>query len=165
MSAASIGDAAEAVGSAAADAAGSAGGYVGDAVGAIGGAVDAATFGGASAALNLVDDTVFDGVDYVTGGVVDIDFDDGKFSASVGIDGVADVGASIGEHGLTVVERQPDRVHRRRPHRYRLLARHQRGRQLRTAARTTTATSTSAPRATCRSTVTSREPSPRRTDC
>ena len=55
----------------------------------------------ASALANAVDDTVFDGVDYVTGGVIDIDYDDGRFSASAGIDGVATAGASIGENGIT----------------------------------------------------------------
>lgn len=97
-----IADAAEAVADTAVDVAGNAGGYLGDTVGAVGDVVDTATFGGASALLGAVDDTVFDGVDYVTGGAVNIDFDDGRFSASVGIDGVADVGASIGEDGLTV---------------------------------------------------------------
>lgn len=97
----SIADAAEAVGQGAADAAGAAGGYVGDAAGAVGSAIDMATFGGASSILGGVDDTLFDGVDYLTGGVVNIDFDDGRFGASVGIDGVTQIGASIGEQGLT----------------------------------------------------------------
>jgi hypothetical protein len=96
-----IADAAVAVGEAAVDVAGNAGGYLGDGIGFAGGFVDTATFGGASAILNAVDDTVLDGVDYVTDGVVDIDFDDGRFSASVGIDGVASAGASIGEDGVT----------------------------------------------------------------
>ncbi len=96
-----IADAAESIGEAAVDVAGNAGGYLGDGLGFAGGLVDTATFGGASGILNAVDDTVFDGVDYVTGGVVDIDFDDGRFSASVGIDGVASAGASIGEDGVT----------------------------------------------------------------
>jgi hypothetical protein len=97
----SIADAAEDVGSAAVDVAGNAGGYVGQAVGGLGAAVDAATGGAASSVLNLVDDTVFDGVDYITDGAVNIDFDDGRFSASAGIPGIADVGASIGEDGVT----------------------------------------------------------------
>jgi hypothetical protein len=97
----SIVDAAEDVGSAAVDVAGNAGSYVGAAVGGLGAAVDAATGGAASSVLNAVDDTVFDTVNYVTDGAVDINFDDGRFSASVGIPGVADVGASIGENGVT----------------------------------------------------------------
>jgi len=96
-----IADAAEDVGSAAVDVAGNAGSYVGAAVGGLGAAVDAATGGAASSVLNAVDDTVFDGVNYVTDGAVDINYDDGRFSASVGIPGVADVGASIGENGVT----------------------------------------------------------------
>jgi hypothetical protein len=96
-----IADAAEAVGSAAVDVAGNAGSYVGATIGGLGAAVDAATDGAASSVLNAVDDTVFDGVNYVTDGAVDINYDDGRFSASVGIPGVADVGASIGENGVT----------------------------------------------------------------
>src|SRR4051794_14030204 len=97
----SIEDAAEDVGSAAVDVAGNAGSYVGAAVGGLGAAVDAATGGAASSILDSVDNTVFDGVNYITDGAVDINFDDGRFSASVGIPGVADVGASIGENGIT----------------------------------------------------------------
>ena len=97
----SIADAAEDVGSVAVDVAGSAGGYVGDAVGAVGSTVDTATGGLAGDLFNAVDNTVFDTVDYVTDGAVNIDFDDGKFSASVGIPGIATAGASIGEDGVT----------------------------------------------------------------
>ena len=97
----SIADAAEDVGSVAVDVAGSAGGYVGDAVGAVGSTVDTATGGLASDLFNAVDDTVFDSVDYITGGAINIDFDDGRFSASAGIPGIATAGASIGEDGVT----------------------------------------------------------------
>src|SRR5581483_2073585 len=97
----SIEDAAESVGSAAVDVAGSAGGYVGGTVGALGSAADALTGGAASSLFNAVDDTVFDTVNYVTDGAVNLNFDDGRFSASVGIPGVADVSASIGENGVT----------------------------------------------------------------
>jgi hypothetical protein len=76
-------------------------GAVGDAIGAVGGAVDTATFGLAGAAMNAADDYVFDTVDYVTGGMVNVDFDDGNFAVSTGIDGVAQWGASIGEAGVT----------------------------------------------------------------
>jgi hypothetical protein len=101
-----ISDGASAVGSAVSDAAGSAydsvtQGGVGDAIGWVGGAVDTATGGLASATLDATDDYVFDTVDYVTGGIVDVDFDDGQFSANVGIDGVAHAGASFGEDGIT----------------------------------------------------------------
>lgn len=96
-----IADAAEAVGEGVVDVAGSAGGYVGDTIGAAGTVVDTLSFGTASALANAVDDSLLDGVDYVTGGVVNIDFDDGRFSASAGIEGVATAGASIGENGIT----------------------------------------------------------------
>jgi hypothetical protein len=96
-----LADAAVAVGEGAVDVAGNAGGYLGDAVGFATSAADTFTFGGASAILDAVDNTVLDGVDYVTGGVIDIDIDNGTLSANVGIDGVAEVGASIGEHGVT----------------------------------------------------------------
>ena|SRR5215207_3674356 len=96
-----IADAAVAVGEAAVDVGGNVGGYVGDAVSVATEVADVATFGGASAILNVVDNTVLDGVDYVTGGVINVDIDNGTLSANVGIDGVAEVGASIGEHGVT----------------------------------------------------------------
>jgi hypothetical protein len=81
----SIGSAAESVASTVADAAVSVGGYAGDA---------------GSAILNVLDDTVFDTVDFVTGGLVDFDFDDGNFSVNLGLSGLGAVGVSIGEDGL-----------------------------------------------------------------
>jgi hypothetical protein len=101
-----VSDAADAVGGAVSDAAGSTydavtQGGVGDALGAVGRAVDTATFGLAGGVMDATDDYVFDTVDYVTGGVVNVDFDDGQFSASTGIDGVAQFGASLGEAGIT----------------------------------------------------------------
>ena len=98
-----IADAAVAVGEAVADGAGEAGGYLGDGIGFAGGFVDTVTLGGASAVMDVLDDTVLDGVDYVTGGVVDIDYDDGKFGASVGIDGLAGAGLTLGEDGVTAM--------------------------------------------------------------
>jgi hypothetical protein len=50
--------------------------------------------------LNTLDDYVFDPVDYITGGVIDIDYDDGQFSAALDI-GVASVGISVGEAGFS----------------------------------------------------------------
>ena len=76
-------------------------GGVGDALGAVGRAVDTATFGLAGRAMEATDDYVFDTVDYVTAGTVDVDFDGGQFSATTGIDGVAQWGASVGEAGVT----------------------------------------------------------------
>ncbi|HEX6237731.1 MAG TPA: hypothetical protein VFZ68_11085 [Acidimicrobiales bacterium] len=85
---------------AAADASGAAGGLLGDAIAGGATVVDTATGGLAGEALEGLDDYVFDTVDYATGGAVDIDFDDGKFSVGAGIPGVAGTGASIGEHGI-----------------------------------------------------------------
>src|SRR5687767_11000206 len=101
-----ITDAADAVGDAVSDVAESAydtvaQGAVGDVIAGAADAVDTATFGLAGRALHATDDYVFDTVDYVTAGAVDVDFDDGKFTVGTGIDGVAHVGASIGEHGVT----------------------------------------------------------------
>lgn len=76
-------------------------GGLGDAIGSIGRAVDTATGGLAGRAVNAADDYVFDTVDYVTAGTVNVDFDGGQFSVGTGIDGVAHVGASIGEDGVT----------------------------------------------------------------
>jgi hypothetical protein len=90
-----VSDAADAVGDAVTQ------GGVGDALGAVGRAVDTATFGLAGRAMDATDDYVFDTVDYVTAGTIDVDFDGGQFSASTGIDGVAQWGASIGEAGVT----------------------------------------------------------------
>jgi hypothetical protein len=50
-------------------------------------------------ALTAADEYIFDPVDYVTGGIVDVDYDDGNFSAGVDI-GVASVGVSYGEDGF-----------------------------------------------------------------
>jgi hypothetical protein len=76
-------------------------GGLGDAIGSVGRAVDTATFGLAGRAMNATDDYIFDTVDYVTAGTIDVDFDGGQFSATTGIDGVAQWGASIGEAGVT----------------------------------------------------------------
>ena len=50
--------------------------------------------------LNTVDDYVFDTVDFITGGVIDIDYDDGQFSAGLDV-GIASVGVSFGEQGFS----------------------------------------------------------------
>ncbi len=50
--------------------------------------------------LNTLDDYVFDTVDYITGGVIDIDYDDGQFSAGLDI-GIASVGVSFGDQGFS----------------------------------------------------------------
>ena len=101
-----ITDAADAVGDAVSDVAESA--YdsvttsaIGDTIAWAAEAVDTATFGLAGQAMNAADDYVFDTVDYVTGGGVNIDFDDGQFSVGTGFDGLAKVSASVGEAGIT----------------------------------------------------------------
>ena len=82
------------------DAVGYAAANTGDVIGAVGTVVDTATFGVASAVLDVVDNTVLDTVDELTGGIVDVDFDDGNLSASVGVDGVLHVGAAVGDDGI-----------------------------------------------------------------
>jgi hypothetical protein len=77
-----------------------AGGAVGEVVAAGARAVDTATFGVAGRALHAADDYVFDTVDYVTAGAVDVDFDGGQFTVGAGFDGLARVGASVGEEGI-----------------------------------------------------------------
>jgi hypothetical protein len=83
------------------DTVGSAAAATGDVIGAVGTAVDTATFGAASGVLDIVDNTVLDAVDAATGGLIDVDFDDGNLSASVGVDGIVHVGAAVGEDGVT----------------------------------------------------------------
>jgi hypothetical protein len=102
----SITDAADAIGDAASDVAESAYNSVttsaiGDTIAWAAETVDTATFGLAGQAMNAADDYVFDTVDYVTGGGVNIDFDDGQFSVGTGFDGLAKVSASVGEAGIT----------------------------------------------------------------
>jgi hypothetical protein len=101
-----ISDAADAVGDAVSDAAedvydSASTSSFGDAIGWAGETVDTATFGLASRAMNAADDYVFDTVDYVTGGALNVDFDGGQFSVGAGFDGLAQVGASVGEAGMT----------------------------------------------------------------
>jgi hypothetical protein len=93
-------DAVTEVADTAVDAVGTVASGTGDVIGGIGTVVDTATFGAASAVLNVVDNTVLDTVDEVTGGLVDVDYDDGNISAKVGVEGLAHVGASVGEDGL-----------------------------------------------------------------
>lgn len=96
-----VAEAAVDVADAAVDGLGASGEVVGAVIGAAATVADAATGGLAGEALHVLDDTVLDATDYVTGGVVDIDYDGGQFSARVGIDDIAEVGASVGEHGVT----------------------------------------------------------------
>ena len=80
---------------------GQAGGIAGEVIGAAGGLVNAATGGYAEDALNFIDDNVLDNVDYLTGGLINVDYDNGGLSASVGVDNLLSVGGSIGADGIT----------------------------------------------------------------
>jgi hypothetical protein len=100
-----ITDAADAVGDAVSDAAESvydtvASSSIGDAIAWGARGIDTATFGVASHVMNAADDYVFDTVDYVTGGAINIDFDDGQFTVGAGIDGLSHMGLSVGEAGI-----------------------------------------------------------------
>jgi len=96
-----FGEAAWETGGLALEAVGSTGGVIGGALGAAGDLVDDATFGLAGATLDLIDDGLFDTVDWATGGLVDIDFDEGQFSVDLGMDNVLGGGISIGEQGAS----------------------------------------------------------------
>lgn len=52
--------------------------------------------------LNYLDDHVLDQVDTATGGVIDVDFDNGAFTAGVGVDDFLGVGVGISGDGVTV---------------------------------------------------------------
>lgn len=85
-------DVAEAVGEAVED--------VAEAVVDVGEAIGQAAVEVADWGLNVLDDTVFDTVDFVTGGAIDVDYDDGQFSAGVDL-GFAEAGVSFGEQGFS----------------------------------------------------------------
>ena len=63
--------------------------------------MNAATGGYAEDALNFIDDNVLDNVDYLTGGLINVDYDNGGFTASVGIDNFLSTGVGISADGLT----------------------------------------------------------------
>ena len=94
-------EAASEVADAAVDAVGAVAENAGDVIGTVGEVADTATLGLGSAVLNVVDNTVLDGVDEITGGVINVDYDDGDISASVGVDGVLHVGAAVGDDGIS----------------------------------------------------------------
>ena len=91
-----IANAVEAVGDKIADTAEAVGDAIGNAVNDAGQAINSA---GASV-LNALDDYVFDPVDYITGGAIDVDYDDGQFTADLDF-GIASVGVSIGDQGFS----------------------------------------------------------------
>lgn len=94
-------DTVELVGGTAADTIGGAGSAAASVVAATVDAADRATFGVVGDALELVDDHVLDPLDAATRGVVDIDLDDGDLSVQLGVDGVLQVGASVGDDGVS----------------------------------------------------------------
>ena len=51
-------------------------------------------------AMNTMDDLVFEPVDYITGGAVDLDYEDGQFSAGLDF-GIGSAGVSFGEEGFS----------------------------------------------------------------
>lgn len=73
-----------------------------DVVGGAATVVNTVTGGLAEDLVEATDDLVFDAVDTMTGGLVDIDYDDGVFTASAGIEGVAHAGAEISQQGVRV---------------------------------------------------------------
>lgn len=73
-----------------------------DVVGGAATVVNTATGGWAEKAVELVDDVVLDSVDKMTGGLVDIDYDDGVFTAKAGVEGIAHAGAEISQSGVRV---------------------------------------------------------------
>jgi hypothetical protein len=64
-------------------------------------AAEVATLGLGDDVMHAVDDHVLDTIDEATGGIVDLDYDDGGFSVNVGIDDVIGLGLAIGEDGLS----------------------------------------------------------------
>ena len=49
--------------------------------------------------LTVADTLIFDPVDFITGGVIDVDYEDGQLTAEVNI-GIASAGVSVGEQGF-----------------------------------------------------------------
>ena len=82
------------------DAVSDTGDWLGNAIDDVPTAVADATIDAGEWLANTTDDYIFDTVDFITAGVVDIDYDGGDFSANLGIDGVASVGISFGDSGF-----------------------------------------------------------------
>jgi hypothetical protein len=73
---------------------------VGDTVSDVAESVADTAVDAASSVATITDDYVFDTVDFATLGLVDVDYDGGTFGVSLGIDGVAGAGVSLGENGF-----------------------------------------------------------------
>lgn len=84
------------------DMVGSSGAIIGDAVAGAAGLANAAMGGYGDEVLDVFDDYVLDTVDYVTLGVVNVDFDDGALTASVGVDDFLGVDVGLSGDGVTV---------------------------------------------------------------
>ena len=84
------------------DVIGSAGGIIGDTVGGAAGLANAAMGGYGDDVLNVIDDYVLDTVDTATFGVIDVDFDDGALTASVGVDDLLGLDVGVSGDGVTV---------------------------------------------------------------
>ncbi|MDO8362601.1 MAG: hypothetical protein Q7V88_06875 [Actinomycetota bacterium] len=87
--------------------AGAAGDIAVDAIGGAAGLANAGVGGYGDDVLDFLDDNVLDKVDYVTGGVINIDFDDGALTANVGVDDLLGVGFGISGDGVTVSSDAP----------------------------------------------------------
>jgi hypothetical protein len=74
---------------------------VGPTIELVGVAAEVATLGLGDDLMHAVDDHVLDAIDEATGGIIDLDYDDGGFSVDVGIDGVFGASVSIGEDGIS----------------------------------------------------------------
>ncbi|MEM9606397.1 MAG: hypothetical protein AAGA99_03175 [Actinomycetota bacterium] len=93
-------DAATEVADAAVDTVGALASGTAEAVAVVGNAADSMSGGALSGVLDLTDDYVFDPIERVTGGVVDLDWENGNFSAGVHLGPIANVSAGIGEDGI-----------------------------------------------------------------
>ena len=83
------------------DAVGSAGEIIGDTVGGAAGLANAALGGYGDEVLDVFDDYVLDTVDYVTLGVINVDYDNGALTAGVGVDNFLDVEVGVSGDGVT----------------------------------------------------------------
>lgn len=93
-------DAAAATAAAVASVVSDTGDWLGNAIDDVATAVADVTIDTGEWLANTTDDYIFDTVDFITAGAIDIDYDGGDFSANLGIDGIATVGISFGDSGF-----------------------------------------------------------------
>lgn len=72
---------------------------VGDVIEDVGDVIEDAAEAVVDWTLTVADTVIFDPVDFITGGVVDVDYDNGQFTADLNL-GVGSVGISVGEQGF-----------------------------------------------------------------